>query len=82
MNSCLECGACCRWLFVPYRKDLHKWAILHRGHMIREFFAFPTPCLAQIGNKCDMYANRPKTCSDFKKGSRFCLLSRELEGLK
>jgi hypothetical protein len=89
--SCERCGACCREAYhavsVSMRDPVvwkqpalvvrsgHRWSLLRSGDR----------CAAlQVENqsyRCEIYEDRPRTCRDFERGGRHCLVARRRVGL-
>jgi hypothetical protein len=89
--DCMSCGACCREAYQavevgprdPFVK-LHPERLERldgRLNIRRE--AGICACLApKVGTwPCVVYADRPKTCRDFEKGSDNCLFARQQLGV-
>jgi hypothetical protein len=93
--DCTSCGACCREAYhtvsVSVRDPVvwkhpalivrsgHRWSLLRAGER----------CAALEGGaagegqayRCSIYEDRPRTCRDFERGGRHCLVARRRVGL-
>ena len=80
--NCLECGACCKYLFIPLRTKTREERIFYqtRGFRLEGDLAIeikPCPHL-KSDNKCDIYETRPLSCRVFRVGGKDCWLCRKL----
>lgn len=85
MSLCDNCnGACCRWLLIGNKRDMHRDDIiffLTRGCKEMDGALWRKdvcPKLADNG-RCSIYPKRPLTCAAFKMGGAYCLSCRKLE---
>ena len=86
--DCLDCGACCGPAFDAVeisRQDPVRR--LHPERIIRIFGRYSirrtadNHCVAlQADTKCSIYADRPRCCRDFEKGSANCIFARRRAG--
>jgi len=93
--DCLQCGACCREAYhavsVSMRdpvvwkhpglivRDGHRFSILRAGACCAALEREPDATAARY--HCRIYEDRPRTCRDFERGGRHCLVARRRVGL-
>jgi hypothetical protein len=89
--ECARCGACCREAYHTVAvsvRDPVVWKrpalIVRTGHRFSLLRAGDR-CAALQGQgdhyHCDIYEDRPRTCRDFERGGRHCLVARRRVGL-
>lgn len=89
--DCHECGACCREAFhtvelSPRDPFVAKYPELveereGRLQLPRDNGACACLVKGKQGYVCTHYADRPRSCRDFERGSENCLLARRRVGL-
>jgi len=89
--DCLTCGACCREAYHgvevgprdPFVKQHPELIVVVDGRLNIRRTGDVCACLAPRDGTwpCVVYADRPKTCRSFEKGSDNCLIARQRLGI-
>jgi hypothetical protein len=89
--DCARCGACCREAYHAVSvsmRDPVVWKqpalVVRNGHRFSLMRAGDRCAALQVaasGYRCDIYEDRPRTCRDFERGGRHCLVARRRVGL-
>jgi hypothetical protein len=95
--DCLTCGACCREAYhsvaVSMRdpvvwkqpglivREGHRFSILRAGERCAALESEPSAAAGGARYHCRIYEDRPRTCRDFERGGRHCLVARRRVGL-
>ena len=82
--ECLDCAACCGPAFDavevgrrdPFRRLQPQLCTVRDGHLQVARTAENFCVCLQADNRCEAYADRPRTCRDFEKGGANCLFAR------
>jgi hypothetical protein len=89
--ECARCGACCREAYHAVNvsmRDPVVWKqpalVVRSGHrfsLLRAGDRCAALRLESGSYSCDIYEDRPRTCRDFERGGRHCLVARRRVGL-
>jgi hypothetical protein len=89
--DCGRCGACCREAYHTVSvsmRDPVVWKqpalVVRSGHRFSLLRAGDRCAALQVqdgGYRCEIYQDRPRTCRDFERGGRHCLVARRRVGL-
>jgi hypothetical protein len=89
--DCGRCGACCREAYHTVSvsmRDPVVWKqpalVVRSGHRFSLLRAGDRCAALQVqadGYSCEIYEDRPRTCRDFERGGRHCLVARRRVGL-